>query len=80
MAFLDAAVGCGHMTVSGERLADLLVDPREDLDCEAKNWLDLQGLNDDKATFAKAVLALANLGGGFIILTCPMDVFALPMK
>lgn len=56
------------MTVSRERLADLLVDPREDLDCEVKNWLDLQGSNDDKATFAKAVLALANHGGGFIAL------------
>lgn len=56
------------MTVFRERLADLLVDPREDLDCEVKNWLDLQGSNDDKATFAKAVLALGNHGGGFIIL------------
>ena len=56
------------MTASGERLSDLLVDPREDLDCEVKNWLDLLGSNDDKATLAKAVLALANHGGGFIIL------------
>ncbi|MCF8477816.1 MAG: ATP-binding protein [Pseudolabrys sp.] len=56
------------MTISRERLADLLVDPREDLDFEVKNWLDLQGSNDDKATFAKAVLALANHGGGFIAL------------
>jgi len=56
------------MTVSRERLADLLVDPREDLDCEIKNWLDVRGSNDDKATFAKAVLALANHGGGFIVL------------
>lgn len=53
--------------VSRERLADLLVAPREDLDCEVKNWLDLQGSNEDKATFAKAVLALANHGGGFVI-------------
>lgn len=49
-----------------ERLADLLVDPREDLDFEIKNWLDLRGSNDAKATFAKAALALANHGGGFI--------------
>lgn len=56
------------MTISRERLADLLVDPREDLDYEIKNWLDLQGSNDDKATFAKAVLALANHGGGFVAL------------
>lgn len=56
------------MDVSRARLADLLVDPREALDFEIKNWLDLQGSNDDKATFAKAVLALANHGGGFIAL------------
>ena len=54
--------------LSPERLADLLVDPREDLDCEVKNWLNLDGSNEDKATFAKAVLAIANHGGGFIVL------------
>lgn len=53
---------------SPERLADLLIDPREDLDLEIKNWLDLRGDNDAKATFAKAALAIANHGGGFIIL------------
>lgn len=53
---------------SPERLADLLIDPREDLDLEIKNWLDLRGDNEAKATFAKAALALANHGGGFIIL------------
>lgn len=52
--------------ITRERLADLLIDPREDLDFEIKNWLDLQGNNEDKATFAKAVLALANHGGGFV--------------
>ncbi len=56
------------MAISRERLADLLIDPREDLNFEVKNWLDLQNSNDDKATFAKAVLALANHGGGFIVL------------
>lgn len=56
------------MATSRERLADLLIDPREDLDCEVKNWLNLQTSNEDKATLAKAVLALANHGGGFIIL------------
>lgn len=56
------------MEISRERLRDLLVDPREALDFEVKNWLDLRTSNDDKATFAKAVLALANHGGGFIAL------------
>ena len=54
--------------ITRERLRDLLVDPREDLGFEIKNWLDLQSSNEDKATFAKAVLALANHGGGFIAL------------
>lgn len=54
--------------LSPQRLADLLIDAREDLDLEIKNWLDLRGDNDAKATFAKAALALANHGGGFIIL------------
>lgn len=54
--------------ITRERLSDLLVDPREDLDFEVKNWLDLQNSNEDKATFAKAVLALANHGGGFVAL------------
>lgn len=54
--------------ISRERLNDLLVDPREDLGFEVKNWLDLQGSNEDKATLAKAVLAITNHGGGFIAL------------
>lgn len=55
------------MTTIQQRLADLLVGPREDLDCEIKNWLDLVNSGDDKATLAKAVIALANHGGGFIV-------------
>lgn len=55
------------MLVTKERLSDLLIAPREDLGCEIKNWLDLQGSNEDRATFAKAVLAIANHGGGFVI-------------
>jgi len=54
--------------ISRERLADFLVDPREDLDFEIKNWLDLQNSENDKATFAKAVLAIANHGGGLVVL------------
>lgn len=50
------------------RLADLLLDPRESLDVEVKGWLDLVGNEEHKATLAKAVLALANAGGGFVIL------------
>jgi len=53
---------------SRSRLADLLIDPREDLGVEIKNWLDLSHDNDAKATFAKAALALANHGGGLVLL------------
>lgn len=51
-----------------DRLTEILVEPREDLDIEIKNWLDLKSNEDDKANFAKAALALANHGGGLIIL------------
>ena len=53
--------------INRARLADLLVDPQEDLNCEFKNWLDFQKTHD-KAVLAKAALALANHGGGFIVL------------
>ena len=53
---------------SKERLADLLIDPRESLEFEVKNWLNLKHSGEDKATFAKAVLAISNHGGGFIAL------------
>ena len=54
--------------ITRERLADLLVDLREDLNLEVKNWLDLQDNKRDRATFAKPALALANHGGGSIVL------------
>jgi hypothetical protein len=53
---------------SREQLESLLVDPREDLNIEIKNWLDLQNNISDKAILAKAILALSNHGGGFILL------------
>ncbi|SDU41589.1 hypothetical protein [Pseudomonas mandelii] len=37
------------MIISRERLASLLIDTKEALDLEVKNWLDLQGFNHDKA-------------------------------
>lgn len=50
------------------RLTDLLLDPREALDVEIKGWLDLAQSDEHKAVLAKALLALANSGGGFVIL------------
>lgn len=49
------------------RLGDLIRAPREDLDKEIKSWLDLND-NGDKARLAKAILALANHGGGYVII------------
>lgn len=49
------------------RLADLLREPRETLDIEIKDWLDL-GDRHHKAVLAKAAIALANHGGGFIVI------------
>ena len=36
--------------ITSKRLDDLLVDPREDLALEVKNWLDLQGNNNEVIT------------------------------
>ena len=41
--------------------------PREDVGVEYKDWLNIS-VERDKATLAKAAIALANHGGGFIIL------------
>ena len=47
-------------------LTPLIVAPREDLANEYKSWLDLKE-EHDKAVLAKAAIALANHGGGFIV-------------
>jgi hypothetical protein len=48
-------------------LQPLVTEPREDLSAEYKNWLDL-ATNGHRATLAKAAIALANHGGGFIVI------------
>lgn len=50
-----------------EELQPLLGEPREDLAAEYKAWLDLSR-NEHKAVLAKAAIALANHGGGYIVL------------
>ena len=67
------------------QLDKLVVYPREDLDAEYKSWLNLR-LEKDRATLAKAAIALTNHGGGFIVIgfeerngtlqstPCPSDV------
>jgi hypothetical protein len=56
-----------NMPPVARRLADLLIDPHETLDVELKDWIDIVGDNNHKATLAKALIALANHGGGFLI-------------
>jgi hypothetical protein len=49
-----------------QRLAELLIEPRETLEVEAKRWIDIVNDGDHKALLAKAIIALANHGGGVV--------------
>jgi hypothetical protein len=55
------------MSESARRLADLFVDLRESMDLEIKGWLDL-ATTDHQAKLAKAIIAMANNGGGYIVI------------
>jgi hypothetical protein len=48
-------------------LLPLITHPREDMDVEYKDWLDPTS-NHGKATIARAAIALANHGGGYLVL------------
>ena len=48
-------------------LQSLINEPQEDLAVEYKNWLNLNE-KEDKAKLAKACIALANHGGGYLVL------------
>lgn len=50
-----------------EELQPLLSEPREALDAEYKGWLNLTE-NEHRAVLAKAAIALANHGGGYIVI------------
>ena len=50
-----------------DELETALLDPNEDLSFEYKAWLDL-GSNHGKATLAKAVIAMANAEGGYVVI------------
>ena len=52
---------------SNRELQPLVSEPREELGVEYKDWLNLT-VNEHRATLAKAAIALANHGGGFIII------------
>jgi hypothetical protein len=55
------------MTNPNANLDDLINEPRETLDVELKEWLDLRD-NDHKAIVAKEIIALANHGGGVLVI------------
>jgi hypothetical protein len=55
------------MSETNRRLADLLVDVHEKMDLEIKNWLDFS-TNEHQAKLAKAIIAMANHGGGYILI------------
>ena len=55
------------MATTTDELQRFIVEPREDLGVEYKNWLNLTD-NHDRATLAKAAIALANHGGGRIVI------------
>lgn len=50
-----------------QELQPLISEPKEELDVEYKDWLDL-ATKEGKAKLAKAAIALANHGGGFVVL------------
>ena len=52
---------------STRELQQLVSEPREDLSVEHKGWLNLNETKQ-KATLAKAAIALANHGGGFVVI------------
>jgi Putative DNA-binding domain len=52
---------------SNADLDDFINEPRETLDVEVKEWLDLTD-NDHRAIIAKEIIALANHGGGFLVI------------
>jgi len=49
------------------RFEDWLISPTETLDFEVKNWLDLTDV-EARGTVAKALIALENHGGGFLLI------------
>lgn len=51
-----------------EELRPLIAQPREDLAVEYKSWLDVAGSTEHKAVLAKAAIAIANHGGGYIVI------------
>ena len=49
------------------QVKELIENPREDMNVEIKCWLDFDE-NSSKAKVARAIIALANYGGGFLLM------------
>jgi hypothetical protein len=49
------------------RLQELIAHPQETMDVEVKSWLDLRTDKPHQALLAKAIMAVANHGGGYIL-------------
>ena len=60
-------------------LDNLIENPREDLNCELKEWLDLQQ-NVVRASIARHLAALANHGGGYLIFGFSDDLEHAPNR
>src|SRR5450432_3722024 len=56
-----------HLATANAELGEFLEEPREALDVEVKSWLDLAN-NDHRALVAKEIIALANQGGGHLVI------------
>lgn len=54
------------MAATNSDLDELLAEPRETLDVEIKEWLDLS-TNEHRASLAKEIIALSNHGGGYVV-------------
>lgn len=54
------------MNARNAELDELIAEPRESLDVEVKEWLDLTA-PDHRAALAKEIIALANHGGGYLV-------------
>ena len=52
--------------MNSEDLKDLVENPRENLEIELKEWLDI-GKREAQAKLARHICALANCGGGYIV-------------
>ena len=55
------------MAIDAQNLQQLVEAPSERLDVDLKGWLDLSD-NGHRGTLAKALIALANHGGGVTII------------